>query len=204
MQVTIKGRPVTDLPANWQKDIRLGSERAEITGAALGMDEAAARFLSRYRIVCACFVVFVWLVLYAMLAFAQPGDRTVLVPFGLVMAALTPLVFVAIYFVRRGRLLASLPERAKAAPPPGMAVRVDASGLTIGGRFAAWNDVTLDKVDFELLKGRYGSRTLLVHQVTMRARDFAYTLDGLLMDQGHLIVAETYRHKCNGRPPLVV
>jgi hypothetical protein len=204
MQVTIKGRPVTDLPANWQKDIRLGAERAEVTGAALGMDEAAARFLSRYRIVCACFIVFVWLVLYAMLAIAQPGDRVLLMPFGLIMAALTPLVFVAIYFVRRGRLLASLPERAQAGPPPGMAVRVDASGLTIGGRFAAWSDVALEQVDFELMKGRYGSRTYLVHQVSVRANDFAYTLDGLLMDQGHAIVAETYRHKCNSRPPPVV
>jgi hypothetical protein len=204
MQVTIKGRVVTDLPANWQKDIRLGVERAEVTGAVLGVDEAAARFLSRYRIVCACFIVFVWLVLYAMLAFAQPGDRALLVPFGLIMAALTPLVFVAVYFVRRGRLLASLPARAQAAPPPGTAVRVDASGLTIGGRFAAWNDVALDRVDFELMKGRYGSRTYLVHQISVRAQDFACTLDGLLMDQGHVIVAETYRHKCNGRAPLVV
>src|SRR5215467_12420124 len=93
VQVTIKGRPVTGLPANWQEDIRLGSERAEVTGTALGIDEAAARFLSRYRIVCACFIVFVWLVLYAMLAFAQPGDRAFLVPFGLIMAALTPLAF---------------------------------------------------------------------------------------------------------------
>ncbi len=34
------------------------------------------------------------------------------------------------------------------------------------------------------------------HRVAVRARDFPYTLDGLLIEQGHAIVAETYRHKC--------
>jgi len=34
------------------------------------------------------------------------------------------------------------------------------------------------------------------HQVAVRARDFPYTLDGLLIEQGHAIVAETYRHRC--------
>jgi hypothetical protein len=196
MQVTIKGRPVSDLPANWDKDIRLGSERPEVSGSVLDRDAAAAKFLFRYRIVCVCFVILIWLVLYGMVAMAQPGDRWFLGQFGWVMAVLTPLVFMAIYFVRRNRLYDSLPERARAAPPPGTMVRVDASGLTIGGRLAAWNDVTLDSVDFELLKGRYGSRTWLVHRVAVRAKDFTWTLDGLLMEQGHAIVAEIYRHKC--------
>jgi hypothetical protein len=196
MQVTIKGRPALDLPANWDDDIRLGSERTEVSGAVLDTATAAARFLFRYRIVCTCFVVFVWLVLYAMAALATPGDQAILVPFGLVMAVLMPLAFVAVYFVRRRGLLASLPERARAGPPPGTKIRVDASGLTIGDRFAAWNDLTLDRVDFELIKGRYGARTYLVHQVAVRARDFSYTLDGLLMEQGHAIVAEIWRHKC--------
>jgi hypothetical protein len=195
MQVTIKGRPATDLPANWDKDILLGSERSEVSGAVLDTDAAAAKFLFRYRIVCTCGVGFVWLVLYVMAAMATPGDRAFFVPFGWVMAMLMPLVFMAIYFVRRNRLYDSLPARAQASPPPGTRVRVDAAGLTIGDRFAAWNDVTVDRVDFDVIKGRYGSRTYLVHQVAVRAKDFSCVLDGLLMDQGHAIVAETYRHK---------
>jgi hypothetical protein len=112
------------------------------------------------------------------------------------MAVLTPLIFIAVYFVRRNRLYDSLPERARATLPPRTMVRVDASGLTIGGRFAAWNHVTLESVDFDLLKGRYGSRTYFVQQVAVRAKDFTCTLDGLLMEQGPAIVAEIYRHKC--------
>jgi hypothetical protein len=46
---------------------------------------------------------------------------------------------------------------------------------------------------------RYGSRIYLVHQVAARAKDFTCTLDGLLTEQGHVIVAEIYRHKC---PPV--
>jgi hypothetical protein len=196
MQVTIKGRPVSDLPANWTEDIRLGSERPAVSGLVLDRDAAAAKFLFRYRIVCVCFVIFIWLVLYGTVAMAQPGDRLFLGQFGLGMAVLMPLVFIAVYFVRRNRLYDSLPERARATAPPGTMVRVDGSGLTIGARFAAWNDVTLDSVDFELIKGRYGNRTYLVHQVAVRATDFTCTLDGLLMEQGPAIVAEIYRHKC--------
>jgi len=196
MQVTIKGRPATNLPADWDDDIRLGSERPEVSGAVLDGDAAAAKFLLRYRIVCTCAVVLIWLVLYAMAAMATPGDRAFLVPFGWVMAVLMPLVFLAIYLVRRSRLYDSLPARAQAAPPPGTKIRVDAAGLTIGGRLAAWNDLTLDRVDFELIKSRYGSRTYLVHQVAVRTKDLSYTLDGLLLEQGHAIVAEIWRHKC--------
>jgi len=182
MQVTIKGRPATNLPANWDDDIRLGSERSEVLGEVLDADAAAAKFLFRYRIVCTCAVVVIWLVLYAMAAMATPGERAFLVPFGWAVAALMPLVFVAIYLVRRNRLYDSLPERAHAAPPPGTKIRVDTSGLTVGGRFAAWNDLTLDRVDFELIKSRYGSRTNLVHQIAVRTKDLSYTLDGLLME----------------------
>ena len=195
MQVTIKGRPGGDLPANWDKDIRLGAERSVVSGAVLERDAAAAIFLARYRIVCACGVIFIWLLLFGLVALTKPSEQSLFDQIAVVMAVLMPLVFVAIYLVRRNQLYASLPERARVSPPPGTMLRVEASGLTIGGRFAGWNDVTLDKVDFDLIKGRHGSRTYLVHQVAVRTKDVSCTLDGLLLEQGSAIVAEVYRHK---------
>jgi hypothetical protein len=112
-----------------------------------------------------------------------------------VLALALPVLFVVAYRVRRGRLYDSLPPRAARSLPPGTRIRVDASGLTIGDRFAAWNDVSVDRVDFEVIRGRYGARTYFVHQVDVRTSDFACTLDGLLLEQGQAIVAETYRAK---------
>ena len=195
MQVTIKGRSGGDLPANWEKDIRLGAERSVVSGAVLERDAAAARFLARYRIVCACGVIFIWLLLFGLVALAKPSEQSLFNQIAVVMAVLMPMVFTAIYFVRRNQLYVSLPERAGVSPPPGTMIRVDAAGLAVGGRFAAWNDVTLDKVDFDLIKGRYGSRTYLVHQVAVRTKDVTCTLDGLLLEKGDAIVAEVYRHK---------
>ncbi len=196
MQVMIKGRLATDLPANWEKDIRLGGERPDVSGVVIGGEAAAAKFLARYRVICLGFVIFIWVMLYAMAAMATPGDKSFLGPFGWVMAVLTPLALAAVYVVRRNRLYDSLPERARGSPPPGTKVRVSAAGLTIGDRFAAWNDITFDRVNFERITGRYGSRTFLVHQIALRMKDFACVLDGLLIEQGHAIVAETWRHKC--------
>jgi hypothetical protein len=195
MLVTINGAPATDLPADWEKDIWLEADRRAVTGSAIDPSAGAERFLSRYRIVGLCFVGFIWLVLLAMVTFARSIDREVLVPVGAVVAVAIPAAFVIAYRVRRGRLYDSLRPRAERSPPPGTQIRVDASGLTIGDCFAAWSDVALDRVDFEMIKGRYGSRTYFVHQVDVRATDFAYTLDGLLLEEGQAIVAETFRHK---------
>ena len=65
---------------------------------------------------------------------------------------------------------------------------------TIGERSTEWRDVAIDRVDFENMGGRR-PHNYLVHQIDVRTKDFAYTLDGVLMEQGAAIVAETYRHK---------
>jgi hypothetical protein len=196
MQVTINGRPATDLPADWEKDIELGGERPEVSGVVLDLDAAAARFLFRFRIVCLVFVVLVWLGLYCMAALAQPGNQAFLATFAWIMAVATPLAFVGIYVLRRNRLYNSLPARVQESPPPGTKIRVDRSGLAIGDRFAAWDDVALDRVNFELIReGRSGRRTYLVHQLAVRTKEFACVLDGLLMQHGAAIVIEIYRRK---------
>ena len=195
MLVTINGAPATNLPVNWEKDIWLKGDGRAVTGSVIDPAVGAGRFLFRYRIVGACIVGLVWLALLLMVSFARPIDREVLLPLGLVAAVATPVLVVIAYRVRRGKLYDSLPARARRAPPPGTKIRVDDSGLTIGDRFAAWSDVSLDRVDFEVTKGRSGGRTYFVHQLDVRANDFACTLDGLLLDEGQAIVAETFRHK---------
>ena len=196
MQVTINGEPPADLPENWQKDIVLGWERPEISSSVIDTDAAMDKFLVRYRIICAGFVIFTWLVCYGLVAAAQRGEPF-LRTFGIILAVVMPFVFMGAYFLRKKGLLQSLPERARASPPPGTAIRVDPSGLTVGDHFAAWNDVIVDKVDFEVMSRRYG-RDYLVHQVSVRTKDFSCVLDGLLIDEGAAILNEIYRNKYRG------
>jgi hypothetical protein len=195
MQVTINGRPATDLPVNWEKDIELGGQRPAVSGEILDIDAAAGKFLFRFGIVCLCFVGLVWLGLYCMAALARPGDQAFLVTYAWIGAVVTPVLFVGIYVLRRNKLYNSLPARVHQSPPPGTKIRVDGSGLAIGDRLAPWSDVVLDRVNFELITSRQGNRTYLVHQIAVQAKEFACVLDGLLIQQGAAIVAEIWRHK---------
>jgi hypothetical protein len=195
MEVMINGRQTTSLPANWERDIRLGAERPEVEGRVLGPEAAAAKFLFRYRIICACVMVFIWLFLGVMFALGQPQDQLRFGPFFLALAVVTPLLLVVAYLVRRSRLYASLPQRSRVAPPPGTEIRVDGSGLTIGGRFATWREVEIDRVNFEFFTGRHGGRIYLVHQLDVRSKDFSFRLDGVLISEGSAIVAEIWRRK---------
>jgi hypothetical protein len=195
MLVTINGAPATDLPADWEKDIHLPADARAVTGVVLDPAAGAERFLARYRIIGACFVGLVWLVLLVLASFAKPIDREVVLPVSVVIAVAMPVLIAVAYVVRLGRLYDSLPSRAERSPPPGAKIKVDDTGLAIGDRFAAWSDLSLDRVDFEVITGRHGDRTYFVHQVDVRSKDLTYTLDGLLLEEGQAIVAETFRHK---------
>ncbi|HTR86967.1 MAG TPA: hypothetical protein VMI56_20975 [Reyranella sp.] len=198
MQVTINGSPAGNLPANWQKDILRGSSGRAVTGSVLEPTVAAGRFLSRYRLIGLGFVGLFWAGLFALVAFARPLDREVLVPVAAVLAVATPAMIAIAYRIRSARLRDSLPRRVVHLPPPGTLIRVDDAGLAIGDRVVAWADIAVDRVDFEVMVGRHGDRTYLVHQVDVRAGDFACTLDGLLLEEGQAIVAETCRRMAVG------
>ena len=126
-----------------------------------------------------------------------PSERATLTTVALIIAVVAPALMVLAYYARRKGFYESLPERTRRSPPTGTQVRVDTSGLTIGERFTAWRDITVDRVDFEYVSGRGGrrSRTYFVRQIDLRAKDFAGTIDGTLIDEGAAIVAEIYRRK---------
>lgn len=194
MQVTMDGEPAVDLPANWERYILLGPNRPEVTGFVLDSDTAAEKSLGQFRIVCVCGLGFIWLVAFGLTHVGATGQGASLIWGGWVIAVVTPVLLVLVYYARRKGLYASLPERSRKLPPPGTKIRIDASGLTIGERSTEWRDVAIDRVDFENMGGRR-PHNYLVHQIDVRTKDFAYTLDGVLMEQGAAIVAETYRHK---------
>jgi hypothetical protein len=195
MRVTINNRPAAGLSDDQEKDVRLAPVWAVVQGSILDSAAAASRVLFRWRAICICFVVLVWLVLVALAILPQSGDRDVLREFALVMAGLTPLGLWLVYFVKRGRLYASLPERSRASPPTGTPIRIDGAGLTIGNRSAAWNEVVVDRVDYSLVTGRHAYRAYYVSRLHLRLNDVPFVLDKSLLDEGVAIVDGIYRHK---------
>jgi len=196
MQVTVNDEPATDLWEGWEKQILLGTYRPEVSGSVLDQDAATDRILARFRIVCACLVGLIWLVAFGLASAARQGEPA-LTTAAWGLAVVGPALLVLAYLARSRGFVASLPERAGRSPPPGTQVRVDAAGLTIGGHRTAWSDVTVDRVDFQFVSGRGGrrARTYFVRQIDLRSKDFAYTIDGTLLDEGAAIVNEIYRRK---------
>jgi len=195
MRVTINDRPADWLTDGQEKDVRLASTWAVIEGSVLDSSVAAAKVLFRWRIVCVCFVAFVWLVLFVMAALARPDDRTFMGNLALVLAVLTPLALWLAYWIKRERLYASLPERTRASPATGTSVRVDGSGVTIGSRSAAWNEVAIDGVDLARVTGAHGYRAYYVKRLHLRLNEVPFVLDKSLLDEGVAIVDEIYRRK---------
>jgi hypothetical protein len=195
MRVTINSRPASGLSEDQEKDVRLAPGWAVVQGAVLDSAAAASKVFFRLRIICICFVVLVWLVLFAMVAVPPSGDRDFLRKFALPMAVLTPLLLWLVYFMKRERLYASLPERSRASPPTGTAIRIDGTGLAIGDCSAAWKDVAVDGVDYSRVTGRYGSRAYFVGRLHVRLNDIPFVLDKTLLDEGVAIVDGIYRHK---------
>src|SRR5262249_52924494 len=122
MRVTINNSTAAGLSDDQEKDVRLAAGWSVVQGSVLDSAAAASRVLFRWRIVCISFVVLVWLVLFAMVAVPQSGDRDFLVNFCLAMAVLTPLLPWLVYFIKRERLYWSLPERSRASPLTGTAI----------------------------------------------------------------------------------
>jgi hypothetical protein len=195
MRITINDRPTDALSDEQEKDVRLSREWAAVEGSVRDSEAAASRILARWRVVCIVFLVLVWLVLYAVAATARPGDRAFLGTFSLAMAVAMPLVMGLVYYVKRERLYASLPERSRASPPPGTAIRVDGSGVAIGSRSAAWKDVAVDGVDFSLVTAPRGYRVYFIRRLHLRLDDVAFVLDRSLLSEGEAIVDAIYRHK---------
>jgi hypothetical protein len=195
MRITINDRPASCLSDDQEEDVRLSREWSAVDGSVLDSGAAASRILFRWRIVCIAFQVLVWLVLYVVVSGARSGDRAFLGTFGLAMAVLMPFVLGLVYYVKRERLYASLPERARASPPTGTAIRVDCSGIAIGSRTAAWKDVAVDGVDFSVVTGTRGYRAYYIRRLHLRLNDVPFVLDRSLLNEGEAIVDGIYRHK---------
>jgi hypothetical protein len=195
MRITINGRTADGLSDAQERDVRLASAWAAVQGSVLDSGAAAAKVLTGWRNLCIGFVVVVWLVLYAMVATATPGDRVALGNFGLVLAVLTPLAMGVVYYIKRERLYASLPARSHASPPTGTTIGIDGSGVTIGSRSAVWKDVAVDGVDFDLVSAPRGYRVYFIKRLHLRLGDVPFVLDRSLLADGAALVDGIYRRK---------
>jgi hypothetical protein len=195
MRITINDRPASGLSDDQERDVRLSREWSAVQGSVLDSGAAASGILLRWRIVCIVFLALVWLVLYLVVNGARSGDRAFLGTFGVAMAVLMPLVLGLVYYLKRERLYASLPERSRASPPTGTAIRVDGSGIAIGSSAAAWKEVVVDGVDFSRVTGARGYRAYYVRRLHLRLNDVPFVLDRSLLAEGEAIVDGVYRHK---------
>jgi hypothetical protein len=197
MQVTINGKPVRHFSSWDERLVHLDTgEKPEVAGAALSAGDVIANQKYAFRVAMTTGVAIVWLLAGLVFMFPEPGEHF-LKPFALCLALFAPIIILVIRPFVLKRWLAKLPERMRGAPPRRTPIRLDAVGLAIGDRFAAWSEVVVHRVDISTHTGVDGH---LAISVAVRGPGFSFLLDRTLLENGPAIVNEIYRRKC--RPVL--
>jgi hypothetical protein len=99
-----------------------------------------------------------------------------------------------IWFLFR-RNLADVRTRAEAIgslEPPGTAIRIDASGLSVGGAMHAWPDVTIEEVGVAE-RNANNSTVFYIERLTLAAAGRPLLLDTQALTNGRPIVEQTWR-----------
>lgn len=99
------------------------------------------------------------------------------------------------------RNLAVVARRLAAFPStPGVTMRVEDAGLSVGGERFAWNAVTVDEVGVLRISSE-DSTTELVERLTLSSRGRVVVLDALTISNGAVVVGQAWRHLCAHRVP---
>ena len=112
------------------------------------------------------------------------------------VAGLVALLYVLMLGAHRRRVEA----RSKVAQlPPGTAVRLDAGGLTVGGRLSAWSALTIDELGVRQRQGSE-SRVTYIERLVLSDAGRVVPLDALFLGNGRALLQQAWcRLRAAGR-----
>ena len=199
MRIVVNGKPVSSLARDDERGIPLEAERAEIVGSILTEEAATTALRRHFALVCAVGTALFWLLLWVFWIVGTPMDRLSFGAYFVLMAIVFPIAMAAAYHFKVQRWIDNAPQRAAATTPAGTEIRTDAAGLTVGGKFFAWRDLLVDRIDLGAMSGEHG-RTYFLQKLTLRGPDFAFVLDPAFTENGAALASAVYRRLC--RPIL--
>lgn len=197
--VSINGAPAIPLDAKLARNVRVKRAEAVVEGVVLTADQSVERAKQRMAIFyTVAFGVAGVIMLAGLFAAAsyEPADLSFLLPLVVVLGG--GLAWLASFAWRRNvakaqaRAEASLESSRLAAP--GVSVRVDAMGVTVGGSPYAWADLTVREIGVTVITVDDGTAEF-VERLTLSGGGRTLVFDSQVLSEPKL-VAQAWRWLC--------
>jgi hypothetical protein len=196
MRIVFDGREVERLDPKVARKISLAADTPVVEGSVLAADPiiAAAGRRSRIGLGIVGGIVAAILIGVAILTLSyEPADMVFIGPLYLVILMAMGWGGPAIYRQSLSRMRDTIVPRLARMAPAGTAVRLDAAGLTVGGRTTPWSAVTIEAVEVVTQHDPDGDDGYTVEAVVLEAGGQPVVLDRGVMTNGPLLVDKALR-----------
>ncbi|MBV8189487.1 MAG: hypothetical protein JO339_19760 [Alphaproteobacteria bacterium] len=196
MRIVFDGRQVESLEPKVARRIGLEGDSPLVEGSILSADQIVADAARRARfgfgVVGAVVGVILLVAALATLEY-EPADIVVIGPLYAVILAAIGLAGPALY--RRSLVLIrdKTERRLARLAPTGTAVRLDASGLTVGECLTPWSDITIEAVEIATEFHPDGDDDYHAEAVVLDVRGQPVVLDRVAIANGPMIVDKALR-----------
>jgi hypothetical protein len=193
MQYLVDGKPVEGVPTRDVNNLRVAHERPEAEAVLISRDAALQRYKKLLKILYGFLAVIIALAPPG-LAAADPHDWVILVPMVAVIWAIFAW-FLPFMFRRKVRQFAARMNVTTLPAAPGTAVRVDQTGLTIGGKSWTWPLLSIDSIELTRSStgGDYPTSYTILQSLGLAAGGERIQLDGNMLSTGSAILDQIYR-----------
>ena len=187
MKVIVDNRESGPLTHRQWKEARKLLPGHPASGRVMNPDEARRAQLRRGMIIGGALLVLGW-VLALIFAIAGSSDGAI----GMLAAGIIVWLATCLGFWLSLPRRAGLVERYRGLPEPGVLVKADEAGLTIGERAAAWPDISLAATCFRTdADGEY-----ILERLTLARAFEGVDLDIDLIEEGHAVVGYAFLRLC--------
>jgi hypothetical protein len=197
MRIVFDGRQVESLePKVVRRLDREADSPPVVEGVILSTDQVVDASARRFRIglgwvggIAAAILIAVGI----MALDYEPADLVVIGPLYLVILAAFVMGGPALYRRSMARMRDDITRRLARMAPPGTAVRLDAAGLTFGGRATPWSDIAIEAVEIVTVYVSEGDDDYRIEAVVLEIRDRPVVLDQGVISNGPAIVDKVLR-----------
>jgi hypothetical protein len=201
MQVSYDGKPLDSLSRQDERELSSGRPRERAEGVVMTASEAITAKTRGLRFLYAFLGGLIALIMIPLLigtALYEPRDLIVLAPLSLVLTAALALFMRLMYRRNTTKFALRAAEQAPRMAAAGVAVLVEASGLSIGADHYPWSALTVTALDIVTSGGE--SSVTLVNRIELDAAGRSIVLDSPLIRNGQLVVRDVWlRCRLEGR-----
>ncbi|TMJ30181.1 MAG: hypothetical protein E6G95_05590 [Alphaproteobacteria bacterium] len=199
MRILIDDKPVDGLTAKRERSLMLGKVQDSVKGTVLTPAEATETYIRQtrrwFKILGG--IAFVLMAAIAIAGISSDPREGAFIAVGALVVGGALLLFMVLLLRHRVRNWnRKIAHRVDGLAPPGTAIRLDASGLSIGVEVFAWPSLAIESVEFtsgSLPSGDTSTNIMLIERLSLTAGPKAIALDRAMMQNGILLVDNCWR-----------